>query len=79
MNPVSVSLPQTTDNNLALKVYDSSLYDLTPLIYNLVLALAISVTATFVICFLFISKLMAIEMILIYQLSYTALMMILKL
>lgn len=50
-----------------------------PLIDLLVLILAVSVVSSFMICFLVVSKLMAIEMILIYQLTYSALMMIKKL
>lgn len=42
-------------------------------------AIALTVTAIFLFCFLFVSKLMAIEMILIYQVGYGGLLVLEKL
>lgn len=79
MQTALVSLPGITDNNLVLKYYDSSYYDSLPLITSLVTVLGYLATGVFVLGFIFSSRLIAVEMILIFQISYGGLIMIAKL
>lgn len=76
MKMSTASLPATTNNNLALKVYSASEYNEVPLISQCLLGLGIAALA---VCFLsigWVSKLMGVEMILIFQVGYCALLTI---
>jgi hypothetical protein len=79
MKTTSAVLPYTTDNNLALKLYTEDQYQLTSIMELLSYLVAYSSLALFLICFLLVSKLMAIEMIFIYQLTYASLILLKKL
>lgn len=69
-------LPYTTDNNLALKPYSSEQYELLNTVELLTIVLAFSAAGVFLISFVVVSKLMAVEMLLIYQLAYSSLIML---
>jgi len=73
---VSKVLPYTTDNNLALKPYSSDQYEMLNTVELLTVVLAFSAAGVFIISFLVVSKLMAVEMILIYQIAYSGLIML---
>ena len=79
MPRVSKVLPYTTDNNLALKSYSSEQYQLLSTVELLTVVLAFSAAGLFIIAFMVVSKLMAVEMLLIYQLAYSSLIMLQKL
>ena len=76
MPRVSKVLPYTTDNNLALKSYSSEQYELLTTVELLTVVLAFAAAGVFVIAFLVVSKLMAVEMLLIYQLAYSSLILL---
>ena len=57
---VKVGMPQTTDNNLGLKYYDSAVYELIPTITTLVEVLLYFTLTVFVLGFFVSSKLIAI-------------------
>lgn len=78
MQKVSTTLPYTTDNNLALKSYTDDQYQLASTISLLTYVIAFTSMTVFMICFLLVSKLMAIEMIFIYQITYAALILLEK-
>lgn len=71
-------LPRVTSNNLALKVYSEDLYGMTDKEDASVLALALVALVLFILCFFLVSKLMGVEMMLIFQLAYAALLILEK-
>ena len=75
----SATVPSTTDNNLALKVYDEDVYNMLPVIKALAFILACLALAVFLFGLFGSSKLMAVEMIAVLQLAYIGLIMIDKL
>ena len=79
MKMSTAPLPATTDNNLALKVYSASEYDEVPLISQCLLGLGIAAVAVTLLSVGWVSKLMGVEMILIFQVGYCALLTIEKL
>ena len=79
MQRVSLALPQTTDNNLALKVYSDEEYSQISEIEKYFTILSIASAGIFLLCFFFCSKLIAVEFIFIYQLSFASLILIKKL
>lgn len=79
MKTTTATLPYTTDNNLALKLYTEDQYKMSSTMELLAYLVAYSSLGSFFICFFLVSKLMAIEMIFIYQLTYAALLLLKKL
>lgn len=79
MKTTSTALPYTTDNNLALKLYTNDQYQQASIMEILSYIVAYSSIGLFLICFFLVSKLMAIEMIFIYQLTYASLILLKKL
>jgi hypothetical protein len=65
-----------TDNNLALKYYDPEIYNLLDLMKTLTEITAFLYIGVTLICFLFLSKLIAIELILVPQIAFAGLIMI---
>ena len=60
MKPGSVVMPEVTDNNLALKYYDPEIYNLLDLMKTLTEITAFLYIGVSFICFLFLSKIIAI-------------------
>ncbi len=69
-------MPEVTDNNLALKYYDPEIYNLLDLMKTLTEITAFLYIGVSLICFLFLSKLIAIELILVPQIAFAGLIMI---
>lgn len=79
MQKACATLPDVTDNNLALKYYDASTYDM---INSIDLAAKIMVYLYWgcaLISIIFVSKLIAVEMMLVLQVAFCGLIMIEKL
>jgi hypothetical protein len=79
MPTVKTAVPSTTTNNLALKVYSPSQYSTVAYINMSVWAIAISALIVFLAGFALVSKLMGLEMMLIFQVAYCGLLMMQKL
>ena len=78
MKTSTTYLPPNTDNNLALKVYSSEVYDLAEKEDYMVWAAALLAVGLFLLCCLLVSKLMGIEMIFIFQVGYAGLLLVTK-
>jgi hypothetical protein len=76
MKPSSTIMPEITDNNLALKYYDDHIYNLLDLMKTLTEVTAFLYVGVSFICFLFVSKIIAIELILVPQVAFAGLIMI---
>jgi hypothetical protein len=74
----SASLPETSTNNLALKAYPSEVYDLAAKEDYVVWTLAALALGLLLLCLLFGSKLMGIEMIFVFQATYGGLLVVTK-
>ena len=74
MKTSTTYLPPNTDNNLALKVYSSEVYDLAEKEDYMVW----TAVGIFLLCCLLVSKLMGIEMIFIFQVGYAGLLLVTK-
>lgn len=75
----SVSLPYTTDNNLALKAYSSEVYSMLPMMSILGYLLMGLALGGFLFGLFFSSKLMGVEMLMVLQIAYLGLITIDKL
>lgn len=76
MKSASFSLPEVTDNNLALKYYDDKIYSLLDMMRTLTEITAFLYIGICLFCFIFLSKLIAIELILVPQIAFSGLIMI---
>ena len=79
MKSASFNLPSVTDNNLALKYYDDKIYSLLDVMTMLTEITAFLYIGICLICFIVLSKLIAIELILVPQIVFAGLIMIEKL
>lgn len=78
MQVASVNMPEITGNNLALKYYDESIYNMLDLMDTMTRVTAYLYLGVFVVCFCFVSKLIALELILVPQIAFAGLIMIEK-
>ncbi len=76
MKAASFSLPEVTDNNMALKYYDDNIYNLLDVMKTLTEVTAFLYVGICLICFIFLSKLIAIELLLVPQVAFAGLIMI---
>ncbi len=76
MPVTKVGLPQVTNNNLALKVYSPEQYSSISKMEMATWAVSLGAVGIFLVCFFFVSKLMAIEMILIFQVAFAGLLLL---
>lgn len=76
---VTITYPSVTDNNLALKVYDYQQYDTFLTFKKLMPIFSYTLWFLLVLVFFFVSKLIAIETLFIFQFTYGGLIMLKKL
>lgn len=78
MRSASVTMPEVTDNNLGLKYYDENIYNLLDIMKTLTEVTAFLYIGICFVCFILLSKLIAIELILVPQIAFAGLIMIEK-
>jgi hypothetical protein len=76
MKAAGFNLPSVTDNNLALKYYDPNVYQLLDIMNTLTKVISFIYIGVFFFCFMFVSKLIAVELILVPQIAFAGLIMI---